>query len=1455
MVLPGKAGLDLAIVRSYSSKIWGRTDDTSTASLLAEEDGSVLGYGWTFHMGRLKNPNASGQPSSPCSADYPVFELPDGSARVFYPSTSTPGLFISRDYWVMQRSCASVTGGGACVWSTSGVRYELASANSWFYGAGTAFNATTPVWPVSRIVDRYGNQIQITYVTPNGNGAISSITDSYNRSITFSYATGTDGRRLTSMTANGATYQYGYTSYATPGGGTIAPRRFLTKVTPPAGPSYTYAYATTASVAANQFALSTLTYPRGGSLSYTYKTVPFYYGISGFTVPLAVVATRTVKDRGGATLGSWQYAYARPSSGMDTTTVTRPDGKNDVYTMFGFGASSAGNVWQIGLTQQVSRGSGTEVTSQTWTPGPAVANSMLSAPGYSVCAGAQPLIDTSIRPAQVTQRTITRDGISYSTSYQQYDAYGQPQSVSETGQQSRTTTWAFQYAPLDSDGATRLNLVRGLPTKQHVCVNGSNNCFDNAWTYNGPHYSRDTQTLTGVKTSFSFGTDGNLANVSTAMNGQTVTLSLTGYTYGIPTGLNFNSVYSVSQTAYWEGWLQSRTDGNGNKTSYNYDAIGRVTLVTPPLNPTTGYSYSSDGSTVTLTKGSYNKTTTLDGLGRTTATSDSVGVLTSTRYDYSKDANGSPTFVSYPYDSTGGEVGDAFQFDGLGRKVVHSKAYRPANATCDVTGACRVLYTYGSSSSCPSGPSVATQEERASGDTTSRVDCFAAFGSPDEARLVRTVMATGTGSAQWNYAYNAYGKLTNVTAPLSQGNRTLTYDPVTQFLLTETSAESGTTQYTVNEVGQPKTVTDARSVVTNYGYDALSRPKSISYSTGDDVTLAYDNANHVTSVSSKNGGTITHGYDGLYRVTSESWVFGGHTFSTGFTYDSSGCQTTVTYPSGLKLTQTCDAADRLASIAAGTSILVKNVAYHPSGQVKSMTYGDSQSTATTVTFDDRARAKNVSAGAGSTLALAYGYDGVDNVTSFGNGAIGGSSRTMTYDKLDRLLTATAPSLWGTAVYDYDALGNRILKSVGSYTSNYTYDSSNRLASATINTDVIAPMTFTWDAPGRLASSSDGTTYFYDGGGHRIEKVGPSQTTLYHYDPAGRVMAESTLPLGTKLRDFVYLGNKLIVVDGCVDGAPSSCTSTHQWYHTDALGSVVARTDSSGVVTARFDYEPWGEQYTVPAVQGDRQYNGRVYDPGTGFHDYGARMYWPAIGRFISADSYRGNIANPMSLNRYSYVLNNPCKYTDPSGHCPMCIGAAIGGAAGGIGGAIWAWQHGYSWKEGRFWGAVGVGAAGGAVVGGTLGLAAAAAGGGGGAAAATTALGGEAAVAPELIQQAEAAAPEMEAGATAFSRALTAADLGVEGNLSKLEGTFSIADKVAKVRVDMIEGSIKNPLQIVETLKRLAASHGAETLDIEGTLANPRLLKILTERYGATTNGANEFISIPLTAAQQGGGG
>ena len=72
-------------------------------------------------------------------------------------------------------------------------------------------------------------------------------------------------------------------------------------------------------------------------------------------------------------------------------------------------------------------------------------------------------------------------------------------------------------------------------------------------------------------------------------------------------------------------------------------------------------------------------------------------------------------------------------------------------------------------------------------------------------------------------------------------------------------------------------------------------------------------------------------------------------------------------------------------------------------------------------------------------------------------------------------------------------------------------------------------------------------------------------------------------------------------------------------------------------------------YGETASDPSRQYNGRVFDPGTGFHDYGARMYWPQIGRFISADFAVPELARPSTLNRYTYVHDNPYKYVDPTG--------------------------------------------------------------------------------------------------------------------------------------------------------------------------------------------------------------
>jgi RHS repeat-associated protein len=72
------------------------------------------------------------------------------------------------------------------------------------------------------------------------------------------------------------------------------------------------------------------------------------------------------------------------------------------------------------------------------------------------------------------------------------------------------------------------------------------------------------------------------------------------------------------------------------------------------------------------------------------------------------------------------------------------------------------------------------------------------------------------------------------------------------------------------------------------------------------------------------------------------------------------------------------------------------------------------------------------------------------------------------------------------------------------------------------------------------------------------------------------------------------------------------------------------------------------------------------DIETGLDYFLARYYASAQGRFTSADSYGGRLTNPQTLNRYAYVLNNPLKYTDPTGHQakePLCDQRAYSGAS------------------------------------------------------------------------------------------------------------------------------------------------------------------------------------------------
>jgi RHS repeat-associated protein len=106
-------------------------------------------------------------------------------------------------------------------------------------------------------------------------------------------------------------------------------------------------------------------------------------------------------------------------------------------------------------------------------------------------------------------------------------------------------------------------------------------------------------------------------------------------------------------------------------------------------------------------------------------------------------------------------------------------------------------------------------------------------------------------------------------------------------------------------------------------------------------------------------------------------------------------------------------------------------------------------------------------------------------------------------------------------------------------------------------------------------------------------------------------------------------------------------------HGDHLGSTRVVTDASGQPVKELDYAPFGQTTTeTGSLIVPKKFTGKELDPSTGLYDYGARFYDPVLGRFLSPDPLIPDISNPQALNRYSYVYNNPLKYTDPTGRTP-----------------------------------------------------------------------------------------------------------------------------------------------------------------------------------------------------------
>ena len=166
--------------------------------------------------------------------------------------------------------------------------------------------------------------------------------------------------------------------------------------------------------------------------------------------------------------------------------------------------------------------------------------------------------------------------------------------------------------------------------------------------------------------------------------------------------------------------------------------------------------------------------------------------------------------------------------------------------------------------------------------------------------------------------------------------------------------------------------------------------------------------------------------------------------------------------------------------------------------------------------------------------------------------------------------------------------------------------------------------------------------------------------------------------------------------------------------TDALGSVTDTFADDGTPTSSIDYEPFGDiadatDLVTDPVDINAGYTGAYFEPATGDYDLRARDYNTTTGRFNAVDP-AGYADQGAYISTYAYVENNPNRYTDPSGLCPWCVGAIIGGAVGAVVGGVSYAVTTDNFSLGGLAGAAGTGAVVGAVAGATFGLGTAALG-------------------------------------------------------------------------------------------------------------------------------------------------
>ncbi|MBI5653894.1 MAG: hypothetical protein HZC40_26115 [Chloroflexi bacterium] len=895
----------------------------------------------------------------------------------------------------------------------------------------------------------------------------------------------------------------------------------------------------------------------------------------------------------------------------------------------------------------------------------------------------------------------TTDPNNATTSYT-YDVFGRTLSIKAPLEQSSTNaTVLYDYTLGNPRSMVRVQVRNDL--------GGTNPAtYQSAWWFYdglGRTIQQQTQSATSGQTI--------LANTAYTARGEMLrasnpyTLTVTGGAYQTPDWnkpstarrydaigrtLTITNTDTTTQNFAYNQWETTFTDANNHQRKTIADAYGRTTQVQEfnlGSTYTTNYAYDRLNRLTQVTDHAGNVTTmTYDWLGRKLAMNDPDMGGWDYRYDNAgnliKQRDARNQAICFYYDAGNRVVGKtyhgsitnldtltcsgayavAYYYDaganGKGRRTSMINWYGSSSWTYDAQG--RAL---SQTDNITGAPAYTTQWTY---DAMSRVRTMT---YPDGEQVATTYNAQGLPAKLGNNSptfdnyisntnYNQLGQLTSVDF----GNTvrtTYTYHAQNARLMSLVTG-NGTLQnlgYTYDNVGNVKTITstvNSQAQVSAFTYDDLDRLKTAGiagvYSQEWDYT-AIGNINW----RKDNSVTTSYAYNPTTRPHAVTQVG-----TTAYTYDPNGNMTArgsdaLTY----------DYENRLTKITTGGGITTQYDYNADGARVRK--------TEPSIAFSDGFDSANPAAWTSSGTQVVPFNDGGQNVLKrvgtgvdytswiFRNATLANGQSISIDFKVDapdtRLHLALDSSDGG--VYSRWAL----LAMNGVLYAQYT-DAANQWHYVI----VLNPI--------KLNAWYRVTLRVDDSAGFKLdvrERDGGTSGASYSYPMAAgkrwkfvswiyqnTAYLDNYVERGTATTTTYYVGNWYEVTSGIAtkyyyfgsQRVAMKVGATVTYLHGDHLGSTsVASNGTTGALVSRQTYYAFGAVRTTEGtLPTDYTFTGQKNDASSALMFYNARYYDTAIGRFTQADTIVPNLYNPQSLNRYAYVLNNPVKYTDPTGNRP-----------------------------------------------------------------------------------------------------------------------------------------------------------------------------------------------------------